>query len=129
MSAPLTTRLHRTGETVVAKVYKGDTVPVTYSNRTQAHAKAIELQRQGIPAVVIVRGRPFYVKIEQKEVTGVHVTRVNGSDVYGHDIKHCNAAGCAGNELYWGIFPGTIAGLIYELSHNTDGDGIAKESE
>lgn len=31
----------------------------------------------------------------------VHVTRVASGGVYGHETRHCDAAGCSGTELYW----------------------------
>jgi hypothetical protein len=31
-----------------------------------------------------------------------HVTRIDGRDLYGHNECHCDASGCAGDELYLG---------------------------
>jgi hypothetical protein len=31
----------------------------------------------------------------------VHVTRIDGDDVHGHTVDHCDPAGCNGTERFW----------------------------
>lgn len=54
-----TTKLNN-GAEVLAKDYKGNLYAFTYSNRTQAENKAIELGKEW--AVYKGLGRPFYVR-------------------------------------------------------------------
>lgn len=64
----------------------------------------------------------------------VHVTRRTGREVYGHETAHCDPAGCAGNELFFGCFDGVTAGKTYELGKDANGSGtwayeISEETE
>ena len=64
MNEPLTTVLN-SGLRVLAKMYDGRPVAVTYANRTQAYAAAL---KHG--GTVFHRGRPFYVAMPT--IRGVH---------------------------------------------------------
>lgn len=46
----------------------------------------------------------------------IHVTRVSGAAVYGHETSHCDAAGCNGVEHYYPQVPADdlAAGDVYE---------------
>jgi hypothetical protein len=51
------------------------------------------------------RGRPraqiMYKAASYDRDASVHVTRVTGDDVYGHDTEHCDTSGCSGLERYY----------------------------
>jgi hypothetical protein len=49
-----------------------------------------------------------------------HVTRVApAGEVYGHETDHCDAAGCAADELSLGVVEGAEVGHVYEIHANT----------
>jgi hypothetical protein len=37
----------------------------------------------------------------ETETIKIHVTRLEGGAVYGHEIIHCDPVGCAGEDGYW----------------------------
>ena len=46
----------------------------------------------------------------------VHVTRVTAAgETYGHANRHCDPAGCAGHEYYFGLVEGAQRGHVYEI--------------
>jgi hypothetical protein len=50
----------------------------------------------------------------------VHLTRISGADVYGHETKYCDEAGCSGNETFFKDIKATNVrrGEIYETGDN-----------
>jgi len=50
-------------------------------------------------------------------INAYHVTRVTDSDVYGHNVNHCDECGCNGDEQRLGLDPDAVeCGRVYEVS-------------
>lgn len=72
-----------------------------------------------------LRAIPSEVRSEQSRSNGrrggrppetVHVTRVTAAgETYGHANRHCDPAGCAGHEYYFGLVEGAQRGHVYEI--------------
>lgn len=55
----------------------------------------------------------------------IHITRVSGDDVYGHETCYCDESGCSGNELYWRGLRGTEC-RKGEVVEYRDADGVSE---
>jgi hypothetical protein len=53
------------GDLVLGKLYKGEVSPLTYSNRAQA----LRAAAREVGSYVIQRGRPFFVRLPEREET------------------------------------------------------------
>ena len=60
------------------------------------------------------------MKMDQLESSIWHVTDIVGRDVYGHEMSHCDAGGCAATDKLWfGLiehYDTLRIGGLYEIS-------------